>query len=138
MEEDASTMIKRNELKEKKQIIETDQRGLTLEHNDFRGYNNLYNNYLEILRAKCLLFYEYLGEALEAIKEMDEMVNEMDKSDFKLLLFSNVDMDSLIFKRKNFKVELDSFKNFFRDVSILETEIYESIGRLVRITKFIY
>ena len=129
LEENVSTNMKKNELKEKKQQIEAEQRTLALEHNELREYNNLYNQYLEILRSRCMIVYEYLTDALEYIKEMDEMVNEMDKSEYKMLLFSNVDMDSLIFKRKNFKNELDSFKNFFKDVSYLENELYEDIQR---------
>jgi hypothetical protein len=96
-----------------------------------REYNNYYNEYLGVLRARCLVIYEYLVEAMDAVIEMDEIMTGIDKSEFKMLLFSNVDMDSLVFKRQNFKVELDSFKLFFRDVSILENELYEEIKLLV-------
>lgn len=127
LEESISTNMKKNELKERKQQIESEQRTLSLEHNELREYNNLYNQYIEILRSRCLVIYEYLSDAVDSIKEMDDIVNLIDKSENRSLLFANIDMDSLIFKRKSYKEELESFLMFFKDVSILENEIYEEI-----------
>ncbi len=129
LEENISTNMKKNELKAKKQELESDKISSEKIHSNIREYNTQYNQLLEVLRARCIIIYEYLAEVLDAIKELDEIVNEIDKSEHKVVLFGNVDMDSLIFKRKNFKIELDSFRNFFKDVSILENELYEDIQK---------
>lgn len=131
MEEYATTNIKKNEMKDKMQAIDSEQKVLELQSNQLREYNNFYNQYLEIIRARILVIYEYIVDAMDAIMEMDEIVSDIDKSEYKMLLFSNVDMDSLVYKRQQFKVELESFKMFFKDVSILENELYEEIKKLV-------
>ena len=130
-EENAETNQKKNELKDKMQKIDNEQKKLEFHSNKLREYNNYYNEYLKVLRARCLVIYEYLVDSLDAIMEMDEIIGNIDKSKFKMLLFSNVDMDSLVFKRQKFKEELEIFQKFFKMVGILENDLYNEIIDLV-------
>lgn len=61
---------------------------------------------------------------------MDEIICSVDKSQNKLLLFANIDLDSLSYKRRNYKLDLENFKTNLKDASLYEKEIYEEIVKL--------
>ena len=46
-------------------------------------------------------------------------------------IFTSIDVDALSFKRKNYKNDLENFKKFLTDSSMLEKEIYDEILKLV-------
>lgn len=99
---------------------------------DHREYNNFLNNQLKIKREKFLNLSEYLDENLRDIKEMDDLICTIDKTPNKCVVFTSVDIDALSFKRKNYKTDLENFKKFLTDSSMLEKEIYDEILNLVR------
>ena len=73
---------------------------------------------------------EFLIECIDDVKLMDEVLCTLDKSPNKLLLFSDVNLDSLTMKRRNYKFELENFQKYFSDVSIYEKEIYDEIIKM--------
>ena len=94
---------------------------------ELKEYNNLLNTQLKIYREKFLLLSEFLEDCIEDVRFMDEIICSIDKSPNKLLLFSNVDLDSVSYKRKNYKLELDEYKKFLKESSIYEKMLYEQI-----------
>jgi hypothetical protein len=68
-----------------------------------KDYNNLLNSQLKIQREKFLNLSEFLEECIDDVKIMDEIMCTVDKSPNKLLLFANIDLDSLSYKRRNYK-----------------------------------
>jgi hypothetical protein len=97
-----------------------------------REFNNFLNNQLKIKREKFLLLSQYLDENLGDIKEMDDIICKIDKTPNKCVVFTSVDVDALSFKRKNYKTDLENFKKFLTDSSMLEKEIYDEIVKLVK------
>jgi hypothetical protein len=95
-----------------------------------KDYNNLLNSELKIQREKFLLLSEFLDESIDDVKIMDEIICSVDKSQNKLLLFANIDLDSLSYKRRNYKLDLENFKTNLKDASLYEKEIYEEIVKL--------
>jgi ferritin len=115
--------------------IESEKRELNNQAKELREYNNLLNSHLKINRDRFLLLSEFLEESIEDVKYMDEIICTLDKSPNKLLLFSNIDLDSLSYKRKNYKNDMDGFRKFFKDSSIYEKELYDKILIYVLINK---
>lgn len=76
---------------------------------------------------------DYLEDCMEDIKGMDDILCSIDKSPNKLLMFTNIDLDALSYKRKNYKNELDTFKSYFTDCCIYEKDLYDQIVHLVYI-----
>lgn len=95
-----------------------------------KDYNNLLNSELKIQREKFLLLSEFLEESIDDVKIMDEIICTVDKSQNKLLLFANIDLDSLSYKRRNYKLDLENFKTNLKDASLYEKEVYEEIVKL--------
>ena len=56
-----------------------------------------------------------------------KVFEEVNKKENKLLLFSEVNLDSLTVKRRNFKVTLEEFKKVFMEYSLFEKSIYDEI-----------
>jgi len=131
LEEDLSTNEKRTQQKKKKIEIENEKKELLNKIKEHREYNNFLNNQLKIKREKYLLVSQYLDENLGDIKEMDEFICAIDKTPNKWVVFTSVDVDALSFKRKNYKNDLENFKKFLTDSSMLEKEIYDEILKLV-------
>lgn len=131
-----SSNEKKTQQRRKKMEIESEKRELNNEAKELKEYNNLLNTQLKINRDKFLLLSEFLEDCIDDVKEMDEIICSVDKSPNKLLLFSNIDLDSLSYKRKNYKIDMDSFRKFFKESSIFEKELYEKIIFYVRF--FIY
>ncbi len=115
--------------------IESEKRELNNEAKELKEYNNLLNTQLKINRDRFLLLSEFLEDCIDDVKEMDEIICAVDKSPNKLLLFSNIDLDSLSYKRKNYKIDMDAFLKFFKESSIFEKELYEKIIFYVHIIK---
>jgi hypothetical protein len=89
------------------------------------------NSQLKLKREKFLLLSQYLDENLGDIKEMDDLICLIDKTPNKCVVFTSVDVDALSFKRKNYITDLENFKKFLTDSSMLEKEIYDEILKLV-------
>jgi hypothetical protein len=51
---------------------------------------------------------------------MDEIICTVDKSPNKLLLFPNIDLDALSYKRRNYKMDLENYKSNLKDASLYE------------------
>ena len=78
-----------------------------------------------------MVLSQYLNENLIDVKEMDEIVCAVDKLHTKCVIFTGIDIDALSFKRKNYKNDLENFKKFLVDSSMIEKEIYDEIIKLV-------
>jgi hypothetical protein len=103
------------------------------EATQLKEFNNLLNTQLKINREKFLLLSEFLESSIEDVRMMDEIICTVDKSQDRIQLFSNIDLDSISYKRKNYKSELDEYKVFLKDSSLFEKEIYEQIVKNVNI-----
>ena len=138
-EDNISNSLKNMKIKDLKESLTNEKEKSKQDYKNIKIINNLLNEYLKVLRSKCLIIFEFLSDAIDAVKDMDELISDVDKTEYKNLLFSNIDTDSLIFKRKNFKKELESFLNFFKEVTMLEYNLYEEIKLYVcRLVIFIY
>lgn len=132
LEENQNSNLLKTELKEKLFKLDQENKILDNENHQLEQYNFLYNQYLETLKTKNMLLCEYLNEVIEDILILDDVVTDVEKSDLKKMLFANVDIDSLVYKRKNFKAEIENFLYFFKDVSMVENDIYSEIKKHVR------
>ncbi len=117
--------------KKKRIEIENEKKELLNKTNENKEYNNFLNNQLKLKREKFLFLSQYLDENMGDIKEMDDYICLIDKFPNKCVIFTSFDVDSLSFKRKNYKNDLENFKKFLTDSSMLEKEIYDEIIRLV-------
>jgi hypothetical protein len=115
----------------RKNEIENEKKELIIKINDCKEFSTHLNEHLKLKREKFLVLSQYLNENLIDVKEMDELVCTIDKTPKKCVIFSGIDIDALSFKRKNYKNDLENFKKFFIDSSMLEKEIYDEIIRLV-------
>ncbi len=131
LEEDLSTNEKKMQQKKKRIEIENEKKELLNKTNENKEYNNFLNNQLKLKREKFLFLSQYLDENMGDIKEMDDYICLIDKFPNKCVIFTSFDVDSLSFKRKNYKNDLENFKKFLTDSSMLEKEIYDEIIRLV-------
>lgn len=137
LEEDLSTNEKKTQQKKRKIEIENEKKDLLSKIKDFREFNNFLNTQLKIKREKFLLLSQYLDESLGDIKEMDDFICIIDKSPSKCVFFTSIDVDALSFKRKNYKTDLENFKKFLTDSSMVEKEIYDEILKLVILQKIL-
>lgn len=131
LEDDISNNEKRSQQRKKIMDFELERRNLNNEVNDYREYNNLLNSQLKINREKFLILSSFMNDCLEDIKSMDEVICKVDKNPNKMVLLSNVDVDSLSYKRKQYKLEVEKFKTVFENTSYYESELYEKISELV-------
>jgi hypothetical protein len=122
----------------RKNEIENEKSELLLKINDCKEFSTHLNEHLKLKREKFLVLSQYLNENLIDVKEMDELVCSIDKLPRKCVIFSGIDIDALSFKRKNYKNDLENFKKFLVDSSMLEKEIYDEITRLVIFLIFLF
>lgn len=113
--------------------IDAEKGEMTDKARELKDYNNLINMQLKINRERFILLSQFLEDSIEDIKSMDEVLCNADKSPNKLILFTDIDLDSLSYKRRNYKTDLESFNNYFKDCSLYEKELYDKIVNLVRI-----
>lgn len=132
LDDDLSTNEKKTMQVQKKKEIESKKRILTNETREYIEYNNLLNTQLKINREKFLLISDFLIECIEDVREMDDTLSSVDKSPHKMLLFSNVDLDSISYKRKAYKSDLEAYKIFLKDSSYFEKDLYEHILKNVK------
>ena len=133
LEEDLTYNEKKTQQRRKKMEIEGEKREYSNQIKELKEYNNLLNMQLKIIRERFLILSEFLEDSMDDVKFMDEILCTVDKSPNKLLLFSNIDLDSLSYKRRNYKLDMDSFRNFFKNSSIFEKELYEKILYMVKL-----
>jgi hypothetical protein len=131
LEEDLSQNEKKAQQKKKKMEIEAEKRELTIQSNELKEFNELLNKQLLIERERFLTLSDYLGSTIEDVKSMDSILCEIDKNPNKLLMFSNIDLDSLSYKRRNYKTEAENFNSYFKNCCMMEKEIYDKIVELV-------
>lgn len=113
--------------------VEQVKRNLSNEINEYKEYNNLLNSQLKISREKFLVLSTYLEECIEDVKLMDDVIYKVDKHSNKMVLLSNVDVDSLSYKRKQYRLEVEKFKNVFENASYYEKELYDDVSKLVKL-----
>ena len=133
LQEDISNNEKKSIQRKKIMDVEQEKRNLGNEINEYREYNNLLNSQLKISREKFLVLSNYLEECIEDIKMMDDIIYKVDKHPNKMVLLSNVDVDSLSYKRKQYRLEVEKFKNVFENASYYEKELYDNVSKLVKL-----
>ncbi len=131
LDKDLSTNEKKSQQRKKILDIEGERRNLQNETSEYREYNNILNSQLKLSREKFLIMSNFLEDCIGDVRFMDELICKADKNVNKLLLFSNVDMDSLSYKRRHYKLELENFKRVFKNTSYYEKELYEKIVDIV-------
>ena len=132
LEDDLSTNEKKTQQKIKKIELENERRELSGKSKEHKEFNIFLNSQLKLKREKFLVLSEYIDENLGDIKDMDDIICAIDKSPNKCVIFTSFDVDALSFKRKNYKGDLENFKKFLTDSSMLEKEIYNDIIKLVK------
>jgi len=106
---------------------------LSNEINEYKEYNNLLNTQLKISREKFLILTNFLEESMDDVKLMDEIICNVDKHASKMVLLSNVDVDNLSYKRKQYKLEVEKFKTVFENASFYEKVLYDKISDQVKL-----
>ena len=102
-------------MEQKKSDIEKEKREITSKSRELKDYNNLLNSFCNLHREKYLTLIEFLTMSLKDIHTIDkffEHVNGMEKNS-RVMLFSDVNLDSLTVKRRNFKTLIS---NFFEEI----------------------
>jgi len=112
---------------QKKNKIEQDKKKLHDETTEFNQFNYLLNTQLKINREKFLLVAEFLDDCIDDVKNMDEMICRVDRNERRAILFSNIDLDSLSHKRNIYKKDIEVYKKYLKESSILEKELYQQI-----------
>ena len=73
---------------------------------------------------------EFLTLYLKDITEIDETFEYVNGLESKLLLFSEVSLDSLTVKRRNYKTLINSFFKEIKEFSLFEKSIYDEIIKI--------
>ena len=126
-EENFSSNEKKSQLQIKKIDIEKEKREITSKSRELKDYNNLLTSFCNLQREKYTTITQFLSDYLKDINKIDKVFEEVNKKENKLLLFSEVNLDSLTVKRRNFKVTLEEFKKVFMEYSLFEKSIYDEI-----------
>ena len=93
------------------------------------NYNTLLNSFCNLHREKYLTLIEFLTMSLKDIHAIDkffEHVNSMEKNS-RVMLFSDVNLDSLTVKRRNYKTLMSNFFENIKEYSLFEKSIYDEI-----------
>ena len=123
---------KNMQMEKKKGEIEKEKREITSKSRELKDYNNLLNNYCNLHREKYLTIIEFLTMNLKDIYEIDKLfehVMGMEKGS-RMLLFSDVNLDSLTVKRRNYKTTMNNFFKTIKDYSLFEKSIYDDIVKI--------
>lgn len=88
---------------------------------------------MKISREKFLILTNFLEESMDDVKLMDEIICNVDKHASKMVLLSNVDVDNLSYKRKQYKLEVEKFKTVFENASFYEKVLYDKISDQVKL-----
>ena len=83
-------------------------------------------------REKYLTLIEFLTMSLKDIHAIDkffEHVNSMEKNS-RVMLFSDVNLDSLTVKRRNYKTLMSNFFENIKEYSLFEKSIYDEIVKI--------
>lgn len=125
-----STGEKKSQMEQKKSDIEKEKREITSKSRELKDYNNLLNNICDTQRKKYLAIIEFLTLYLKDITEIDETFEYVNGLESKLLLFSEVSLDSLTVKRRNYKTLINSFFKEIKEFSLFEKSIYDDIIKI--------
>ena len=117
-------------MEQKKSDIEKEKREITSKSRELKDYNNLLNNICDTQRKKYLAIIEFLTLYLKDITEIDETFEYVNGLESKLLLFSEVSLDSLTVKRRNYKTLINSFFKEIKEFSLFEKSIYDEIIKI--------
>ena len=123
---------KKNQMEQKKSDIEKEKREITSKSRELKDYNNLLNNFCNLHREKYLTIIEFLTMSLKDIHEIDkffEYVNGMEKNS-RVMLFSDVNLDSLTVKRRNYKTLMSKFLKNIKEYSLFVKSIYDDIVKI--------
>lgn len=123
---------KKSQMEQKKSDIEKEKREITSKSRELKDYNNLLNNFCNLHREKYLTIIEFLTMSLKDIHEIDkffEYVNGMDKNS-RIMLFHDVNLDSLTVKRRNYKTLMSKFLKNIKEYSLFEKSIYDDIVKI--------
>ena len=110
-------------MEQKKSDIEKEKREITSKSRELKDYNNLLNSFCNLHREKYLTLIEFL------IDKFFEHVNGMEKNS-RVMLFSDVNLDSLTVKRRNFKTLISNFFEEIKEYSLFEKSIYDEIVKI--------
>ena len=119
-------------MEQKKSDIEKEKREITSKSRELKDYNNLLNSFCNLHREKYLTLIEFLTMSLKDIHTIDkffEHVNGMEKNS-RVMLFSDVNLDSLTVKRRNFKTLMSNFFQNIKEYSLFEKSIYDEIVKI--------
>ena len=119
-------------MEQKKSDIEKEKREITSKSRELKDYNNLLNSFCNLHREKYLTLIEFLTMSLKDILTIDkffEHVVNMDKNS-RVMLFSDVNLDSLTVKRRNFKTLMSNFFQNIKEYSLFEKSIYDEIVKI--------
>ena len=111
----------------KKNEIEKEKREIQSKNREIKEYNNLLNNFIYIQREKSLLLNQILTDYLRDVSKIDKMFETINNKENKLLLFSDVNLDNLTVKRRNYKNVMEEYIKKNKEYSLFEKSIYESV-----------
>ena len=123
---------KKSLMEQKKSDIEKEKREITSKSRELKDYNNLLNSFCNLHREKYLTLIEFLTMSLKDIYTIDkffEHVNGMEKNS-RVMLFSDVNLDSLTVKRRNYKTLMSNFFENIKEYSLFEKSIYDEIVKI--------
>ena len=123
---------KKSLMEQKKSDIEKEKREITSKSRELKDYNNLLNSFCNLHREKYLTLIEFLTMSLKDIHAIDkffEHVVNMDKNS-RVMLFSDVNLDSLTVKRRNYKTLMTNFFENIKEFSLFEKSIYDEIVKI--------
>jgi hypothetical protein len=123
---------KNGQLKQKKKEIDDEKTLYERKIKELGDYSELLNHRIKILRERFLLISEFLEESVQDIQDMDDKICTMDKGSNKFKIFNCIDLDSLSYKRKNYRIELEEYTSYLVESSVLEKELYENVVKLVK------
>ena len=123
---------KKSLMEQKKSDIEKEKREITSKSRELKDYNNLLNSFCNLHREKYLTLIEFLTMSLKDIHAIDkffEHVVNMDKNS-RVMLFHDVNLDSLTVKRRNYKTTMSNFFQNIKEFSLFEKSIYDEIVKI--------
>ena len=126
-DEKYSSNAKKGSLMSRKLDIEKEKREITGKQRELKDYNNLLNSFCNVQREKYRLLYDIMLEYFSDIDKIDKLFEDVNKRENKRLLFSEVNLDNLTVKRRNFKAVLEGFLDTCSKYSLFEKSIYDDI-----------
>ena len=116
-------------MERKKSELEIKKRDLIERRMKIKKFNETLNYSVNVERQLFTNLTGYLRGSIDSIERMDRILSSIDKSQDKMIIFNKVDLDALIYSRKNYKKELAEYTANYSSQCVYEKILFDRIQK---------